>query len=334
MIVAPLRFASRAATIARPARLRPIAFALALACVLAGLVAPDAGAARRRSSKSSKPAAEQAVASPAPGTSDARPAADAPPTAASTLPPDNADPVRVERVKPMRDKLPSLRFLRDNRDFIRARFDRLREKPLGRDAEATAIDPRFLAYQKMLANVAAARDSVSLADAEREKQAVLASITQLGDLERQLDAIDRLLAAQRGRLGVLQADFTGDQRTELMVVVSGYPKDAAVSSITVTLEDGTPRAMPLSPAQVEALRHGGALELFHGFVEPRPQVVEVGVGGERWPAGDTGYVSLDPPRDRRMLLYLDLSPMSPGQGAPAIRANTWLHDSRIPSVDG
>src|SRR6185503_1095785 len=44
--------------------------------------------------------------------------------------------VRVERVRPPREKHATLRFLKDNRDFIRGRFDLLRAEP--RDGRGTA----------------------------------------------------------------------------------------------------------------------------------------------------------------------------------------------------
>ena len=40
-------------------------------------------------------------------------------------------PVKVERVKPHTPKLPTLRFLRTNRDFVRGRLDLLRERGAG-----------------------------------------------------------------------------------------------------------------------------------------------------------------------------------------------------------
>jgi hypothetical protein len=76
------------------------------------------------------------------------------------------------------------------------------------------------------------------------------------------------------------------------------------------------------------------VQIFHGFVEPREQVVEVAITGNRWPAGDAGYVTLDPARDRLTLLRLDLSTLRSDQGVPSIQANTWLHDARLHPGDG
>jgi hypothetical protein len=234
--------------------------------------------------------------------------------------------VKVERVRPKREKFATLRFLKENADFIRSRFDRLRETPTGSDGEAQEIDPRFLAYRQMLADVFASRESIAVADNARERQELFASITDLGALESQLDQMDRLLAAQRSRLGVLQADFTGRQQTALMVVLSGYPSDADVSTVGITLEGGDTLSIPLSPEQRTGLRQGGILQIFHGLIEPREQVLEVSLGGARWPTGDSGFVTLDPSRDRLTFLRLDLATLKSTLGATSLTATTWLHD--------
>ena len=238
------------------------------------------------------------------------------------------EPVTVERLRPKKEKYPTLRFLKENRDFIRARYDLLRQRPGGDRAEAGEIDPRFLAYQEMLHDLFSAQDSVGAQDDSLARRQLLASITELGGLEDQLDVMDRLLAEQRTRLGVLQDDFTGRQRTALIVVLSGYPAAAGVDRVTVTLEDGDTLTVPLTDQHRASLKKGGVVQVFHGFVEPRNQVVEVAIIGERWPAGDKGFVTLDPARDRLTLLRLDLSSVKPERGAAGIQASKWLHDAR------
>jgi hypothetical protein len=233
----------------------------------------------------------------------------------------------VERVRPDHDRLPSLQFLRANIDFVRARFDLLRERPAGETREGATIDARYLAYGKMLADIQAARESVAVVDADLSRQQLFASVTELGRLETQLDQMDRLIGDQRVRLQALQDDFTGRQRTALMVVVSGDPGDGVVQ-VDIQLENGGVLTVPIYVRQREALRRGGVIEVFHGFVEPRDQVVTVGLTGPKCPAGDRGYVTLSPVRDRLMFLRLDLSTVQPGQGAASIRASTWLHDAR------
>lgn len=244
-----------------------------------------------------------------------------------------ATEVKVERVKPKKEGHPTLQFLKENRDFIRGRFDLLREKTRARRGDAAAIDPRFLAYQDMLADIQTAKDSVVVANSQQQRLELFASITQLGDLETRLDLMERLLAKQRTRLGVLQTDFTGDQQTALMVVVSGHPADAGLAEIGITLDDRATLSVPLSAEQCATLKRGGAVEVFHGFVEPREQTIKVSVTGDRWSAGEAGYATLDPTRERLTLLRLDLSRMDAGRGAPSIQASTWLHSAGTPSGD-
>ena len=255
-----------------------------------------------------------------------------PPAAAAPAAPDPArvpgaaTEVKVERIRPRREKLPTLRFLKDNRAFFRARLDLLRATPVDRRNGAEAIDPRFLAYPDMLAAIGATRDSVAAAEEARKAHELFASIHDLGDLESQLDRLERALGDQRARLGTLQQDFVGLQRTALAIVVSGYPRAAEVSSVAITLEDGATTTVPISVEQRDALRRGGVLQIFHGLVEPRAQVLELGLGGDHGAMPDSAFVTLEPPRDRLTLLRLDLSPVQPAAGATGILASTWLQD--------
>jgi hypothetical protein len=241
--------------------------------------------------------------------------------------------VEVEAVRPEKPKHPTHRFLKANSDWLRARYDLLREKPLHRRGLAADIDPRYLAYRDMLAAILQAEDSVRTADNANERRQLLRSITELGRLETELDQMERLLAGQRDRLGVLQRDFTGDQRTALVVVLSGYPTGSEVTGVTVVLEEGSRLTAPLTADQRASLGRGGIVQVFHGFVEPREQVVEVIVAGDRWPAGSTGFVTLDPARDRLTFLRLDLAGVEPAAGAASMRASTWLHDTTLADGD-
>lgn len=248
-------------------------------------------------------------------------------------PPPRITEVKVERVRPPKDKISTLVFLRANRDFIRARFDLLRERPVASKGDGAPIDPRYLAYERMLAEIRAARDSVQIVNDDLARQQLFASITELGRLEIQLDHMDQLIADQRVRLQALQDDFTGRQRTALMVVVSGDPGEG-VTEVGITLENGGRLTVPIYVEQREALRKGGVVEVFHGFVEPRSQVVEVGLSGPSCPPDDRGFVTLEPARDRLTFLRLDLSSVQPGQGAASIHATTWLHSTSKPRGDG
>jgi hypothetical protein len=241
--------------------------------------------------------------------------------------------VEVERVKPRKESHPTLQFLKANRDFIRGRFDLLREKTRTRKTDGSTIDPRFLAYQDMLAAIHAAKDTMVVATGRQQRLELLASITELGDLDARLDLMERLLEEQRGRLGVIEDHFAGDQQTALMVVVTGHPAEAVLTGVGITLDDRAAQSVSLLPDQTNSLRRGGSVEVFHGFVEPREQVVKISVSGNRWPTGVAGYATLQPTRDRITLLRLDLSAMDAGRDATSIQASTWLHPAGTPTGD-
>lgn len=257
--------------------------------------------------------------------------------AGTPAPPARADEapaeVKVERERPMKDRRPTLRFLRENKDFIRARVDRLRETLVTREGGAGPVDPRFLAYRELLASAGAARDTAAATEDARRRHELFASITELGVLEAQLDVMDRELAAQRDRLATLQEDFTGRQRTALVVVLSGWPADAP-ERFTLALEQLEPVAVTLDASQRAALAAGGVVEVFHGFVEPREQVVELRLDGGAWPAASPGFVTLTPERNRILMLRLDLAGAQATGGTATVQARAWQHDTRIPSSDG
>lgn len=238
--------------------------------------------------------------------------------------------VKVESIKPEKEKHETLRFLKENRAFIRARLDLLRQTTSQREAGALAIDPRYLTYKEMLAAVEGAGDSLAAAEDSARKHAFLESVTQLGDLESRLDMLERLLAEQRSRLGTLEQDFTGRQKTALMVLVTGSAGVAAPAEVAITIEDGTTHRVPLTPMQRESLMAGGIAQVFHEFVEPREQVIEIAfpaVPGAEPAPGGAGFVTLDPARDRLTFLKLDLSHLDSASVAGSVRATTWLLDA-------
>lgn len=237
--------------------------------------------------------------------------------AIAAAPGDAPTEVRVRRVKPDRPRLPTLRFLAANRDYLRAELDRLRTSDVRVRGEAAAIDPRFLRYGEMVAAAHAAGDSAAAADSARAARELFASVTELGRLEDELDLLDRALARQRERLAVLQEDFTGEQRTTLAVVLSGWPGDAGPRALAIALEDGTRESVSLSPEQLDALRAGGAVQVMHRMIEPREQALGLELGGAA-----PGWLQLEPARDRVNLLRLDLGRLAAGDPA-SIAATTW-----------
>ena len=236
-------------------------------------------------------------------------------------------PVKVERVRPKQPSHPTLRFLKENRDFIRGLYDQLSQVPDRSRGQADALDPRFLEYDRMLARSRSTQDSLLAADQAAERHELFASVSDLTRLESQLDAMDHALVEQQVRLATLQRDFAGRQRTTLSVLLTGTA-EKPVSEIVLAFDDGSRRSVPLSAEQQRALLGGGILELFHGLVEPRAQVIEVGLRGSGWSASDSGFVSLELARDRMTFLRIDLAAARPAEGAPSATASTWVLEDR------
>jgi hypothetical protein len=262
------------------------------------------------------------------------------PTAAPAATPavSAADPVvtavRMERVKPQRERYPTMQFLKTNRDFIRSRFDLLRERNLPESGTAGAIDPRFLAYRRMIADATTSTDSLSRASDMSKRWELFSNITDLGRLEDQLDLMDRQLADQKARLAELQRDFTGRQQTSLAVVLTGYPAAGEVANVMLVFEPGDTLDVPLTSEICESLRHGGVLQLCHRLIEPREQLLSIAIAGGHWDGSGAGYVTLDPARDQISFLRLDLSTAKPSEGASSMAASRWINDTGLEASRG
>jgi len=248
-------------------------------------------------------------------------AADAP--ASPDLVPGEA--VKIERTKPAKPKLPTLRFLQANKDFLRVRLDALRTSTIERAGGAEPVDPRFLAYGAMKGDVLAAGDSVAAARDARLRSDLYAEVADLTALDRELDGLETALAAQRARLATLEADFTGRQPTALIVVLRGSPAARGLTGIAFTTEDGTVHRVPLTPAQLDALVRGGVAQAVHVYVEPREQALAITLDAAEG-ATPPAWIALDPVRDRITLLEIDLSALGASLDATALRARAWTHE--------
>ena len=243
----------------------------------------------------------------------------------------HVSPLELTSARPARESLPTLRFLKANADFLRTRFELFTPSGRAQGSSARAVDPRFLSYRGLLADIAAAKDSVAASAETRERQAIFASVTDLAVLERELDQMERVLAAQQTRLGSLHADFAGRQRTELAVLLTGGALAGRVDSVVVTLEDGTGSLAGLDDTRRRSLKVGGMLEAFRGLVEPREQVIEVRFIGEGWNQVAPGFVRISPVRDRLTFVKLDLSQAAPARGMASVSAGTWRSDAPSPA---
>jgi len=252
-------------------------------------------------------------------------------TGAALLPPeiraqsasgDLSPSVKVEREKPARDKKPTLRFLRENRDFLRAQLDRLRQVALQRDGEALPLSDRHLRFREMLEQILAAQDTVGIEQDRLDQMELLTSVRQIGDLESQLDLLEELLGEQRERLVELERDYVGRQQTALVVFLRGFPAGDGPEAVVLEQDDGSRVRVELDPSQREALRRGGIAQVFHEFVEPRAQAFTVKLEGAGWPATST-EVAVDPARGRLTFLQLELDRVEPGTTLANLRASTW-----------
>jgi hypothetical protein len=179
----------------------------------------------------------------------------------------------------------------------------------------------------MLAAIGASVDSVRAEDALRAQRDILKSIGELAALEGQLDEMDRLLAAEHARLTQLDEDFVGRQVTALMILARGVPQGSAPSHFVVTDEDGDPVRIPLTGDHLAALRGGGLAEVYHEFVEPREQVLELAVGRADATSDIVRYLVLEPPRGQITFLEIDLAGLVAGSGDLHARAWTQVAEA-------
>ena len=217
----------------------------------------------------------------------------------------------------------SLRFLRDNRDFLRAQLDRLRlETKVERRGSADALDSRYLKMQEMAAAIAAARDTVDHAGAELERQQLMASVAELRGLEMQLDMMDSLLTDQGLRLTWMEEDFLGRQETSLVVLVRGEIGETAPDGLVLTDGEESLR-VDLDQTQRASLAQGGIVQVDHRLVEPRAHTIAIALTGEMWDGRDETIVLVDAPRDKMTFLELDLSALDARQPEVALGVDVW-----------
>ena len=239
--------------------------------------------------------------------------------------------IKVERVEPEEEKLPSLRFLKENRDFFRGRMDIIRQTTHEVDPSSVSLDERMLAYQRMLEELLASTDTLSIEREAEAERAFLASITEVGELEAHLDLLEALLGKQQTRLWELQEDFLGHQNTALVVVVRGVP-GSTPETIYITDGYGEPFEVILTPLQRQSLESGGILQIYHDFVEPRPQTWKIALRGGEWSESEKAFLSFEPARNRLTFLQLDLAEARPADGPVSIRTTAWVHDTPHPET--
>jgi hypothetical protein len=174
----------------------------------------------------------------------------------------------------------------------------------------------------MSAAIAAAQDTIGAESALAAQRSLLASVTELGDLEASLDLMDSLLVDQRQRLLWLEQDFLGHQETALVIVIHGWPARDVPVAISIG-EDGEVSRTPLSDEQRASLARGGIAQIYHEFVEPRTHALEVRLHGGAWDGVPASVVTLDAARDRLTFLELDLGRLDRAQASQGLITRTW-----------
>ena len=215
-------------------------------------------------------------------------------------------PVRIERVKPAQEKIPTLRFFKENLDFLRSSLDGLNQIPLSEDGHTQTMDENLLKYREMMEAVAAARDTLDGDLALREREALLASVAELAALEAELDLLEGILDDQEMRLGVLENDFL-DRRTTAVVVVLRGSENFSTGPLEITDGFNEITRVGVNDTQGQSVREGGVLQVYHELVEPREQTWTL----SRTLADGTAahsYLSFEPVRHRVNFLEIDLDP--------------------------
>lgn len=231
--------------------------------------------------------------------------------------------IEVKRAETKEPKHTSLKFLRDNRVFIRAQLDLLKvQVTRSRVDQAQLLDQRYLNLKQMSAAIAAARDTVSAESLLTAQRGLMTSVTQLGELETQMVTMEQLLAEHRVRLLAIEQDFLGHQETALVVLMKGFSGKHAPAAIVIA-EDGDVVRVELTPEQRTSLEQGGIAQVYHEFVEPREHVYTVSFEGTGWSIAHSVPVTVDAARDRLTFLGLDLSRLDPNHGAMGLLTDVW-----------
>ncbi|GJM43602.1 MAG: hypothetical protein DHS20C21_04440 [Gemmatimonadota bacterium] len=231
--------------------------------------------------------------------------------------------IRVKAVDRDKPKQRTLRFLEENGDFFRGRLDALlMTVQTERNGDGQPLDPRFLRYQEMLAEILAAREAAQSSEEWARQRELMDSVGDLAEFEAEMDEMDSLLGDQANRLAWLEEDFVGHQSTAVVVLLTGIPASGAPTGVVLADPSGETVRVSLSEAAVASLARGGSVELMHELVEPREHTLEISLVGEAW-TGQSWSVPFEPARDRLTFLELDASRVDPAVAESQVTARHW-----------
>lgn len=231
--------------------------------------------------------------------------------------------IEVQRADSHKTKYPTLRFLKDNRVFIRSQLDLLKTQVTReRTGQAEIIDGRYLWLNELAQAIAAAGDSVGVARSNAAVDTLLDSVKRLGELDDTLRLMEKLLAQQRKRLLELEQDFVGRQETSLVIVLRGMAGRSAPATIVVGEGNDFVR-LDLTAEQRASLEEGGIAQLFHEFVEPRRHTYLIAFEGNGWGDTDPASVTIDVERDHMTFLEIDASQLDRNLDAMGLLTSVW-----------
>jgi hypothetical protein len=184
------------------------------------------------------------------------------------------------------------------------------------------IDERWLRWKEMAAAIAVARDTVRAEHEATPERELLSSVTELAELEAELNLMEKILVDQRHRLLLLEEDFLGSQETALVVLIKGLSDKEAPVSIELREESDVVN-VSLTAEQRASLERGGIAQIYHEFVEPREHVFTVRFAGNAWDETNALAVTFEAARDRLTFLELDLSRLDRDGEALGLLTSVW-----------
>lgn len=240
-------------------------------------------------------------------------------------------PIRFQKEKPDRTKRPTLVFLRENLDFLRAQIDGIYWNEEAR-GDTEPIDPRWLGYLEMESDLTAADARLAGEDAALAQRRLLESVSELVAVDERLGELSDLLAAHEGRLAQLRSDYVADHVTSLVVLAQGVPR-FPLDGLRLRREDGRETVLPLDAGLRTVLENGGVVELDHEFIEPRAQWLELVLPASSGHDGASVWFEVRPERDHLHFVQLDLTSFDLSAAPDAWRAESWSRPSALGSGD-
>lgn len=202
------------------------------------------------------------------------------PATAGVEPRAGAEQVHLERARPEPDEVKTLRFLRENRAFLRGRLDAVRTAWDSAIGAPTSIDARWIRHR---AELDAARAALASSHRAAAEDSLNDGLRALAELESALEALERTAREQSERLTELRSELDESRPPSLVLLFSGASPS---SEIAWTPEISPARWIQLDAQTKEALSRGGIVEAWNGYVEPRRQSFELASDGA------VGYLTL------------------------------------------